>query len=344
MKNKQLQLGKPEISVLMPIFNAGRFLKEAVDSILNQTFSNFELLILDDGSTDKSLDIISSFTDNRIHVFSDNKNKGIVHQLNKGLHHAKAPLIARMDADDIAMPNRLKIQKDLLDDNTDIEMVASSVEIINEKNEIQKVIHQPSKQADILFSFCRMKNPFYHPSVMYRKRSVKEAGGYRDKYLHMEDFDLWFRLYRKGIQMSNIEKVLLQYRVHNHQISITERSHQVECLVAFLKEQLKIKHSEKELKAFLDIVRWHNFKAKTKEEIHFLIDIWGEMLLYADLDKDEKKALAEKLIQNYFENNIYAFSSRQLIMELLKNKNGFFHLYFKHNLKERLHYKLKMSK
>ncbi len=125
----------PEISIVLPAYNCESFLKEAIESLLNQTFKDFELIIINDGSTDKTEDVIKNFSDPRIIYKKNEKNSGLVYTLNKGIDIAKGKYIARMDGDDISLPARLEKQKEILDEYPDIAVAASTITFINEKNE-----------------------------------------------------------------------------------------------------------------------------------------------------------------------------------------------------------------
>ncbi|WP_207432103.1 glycosyltransferase family 2 protein [Sabulibacter ruber] len=197
----------PAISVLMPVYNAERFLKEAIDSILQQTFQDFEFIVIDDESKDNSVAIINSYTDQRIRFIQNERNLGISATLNKGIQLAKAPIIARMDADDISTPDRLQKQFDYLQANPECVMVSSLVKVVTEDGQFIRVDKFKSKffYYNLTFS-CWI----YHPTVMYRKHAVEEVGMYTVPYA--EDFELFWQLTRK-YKFYNLSEILLYYRV-----------------------------------------------------------------------------------------------------------------------------------
>lgn len=214
----------PCVSVLMPVYNAERFLKSAVDSILSQSFSDFELVAINDGSTDSSLDILESYSDQRIRIISNTRNLGLITTLNNGLKEARAEYVARMDADDVSHPERLEKQVRYLDKNPNTVMVGSWGIYIDEAGcnlfPIQPP-HHSKEMRKALFKF----NCFIHPSVMFRKIPVLSAGGYNEKAQHAEDYDLWLRL-SESFSLANIPEVLVSYRIHADQISLRKISRQ----------------------------------------------------------------------------------------------------------------------
>lgn len=209
----------PAISVLMSVYNGETYLVPAIESILNQTDEDFEFLIVNDGSTDGSKDIIDYYAslDSRI-VVIEQVNAGLVAALNKGLKKARAPLVARMDADDIALPHRLAAQKAYMDSHPDIGVLGSAVELIDAQGRPLSILSYPDADhaADYLYE---RGSPLAHPAVMMRRDLVLAQGGYRAAYQHAEDYDLWLRLYlHAGID--NLPDILLQYRHHPDKISI----------------------------------------------------------------------------------------------------------------------------
>ncbi len=206
-----------EISVLMPVYNAEKFLKDSILSILNQTYQNFEFLIIDDGSTDNSLEVIKKFKDKRIVLLENKKNKGIVYSLNKGLKIAKGKYLARMDADDIAYPERLQNQYDFMENNPQIDVLGSDYKCFGNSNSVVKM---PQKHEEIVASMF-FHNSIAHPTVFLRLKKIKEFNiFYENTYLYVEDYELWTRE-RKRLQFTNIDKILLKYRVHSFQTGST---------------------------------------------------------------------------------------------------------------------------
>jgi glycosyltransferase involved in cell wall biosynthesis len=198
---------KPLVTVLMPVYNAEKYLREAIDSILDQTLTNFEFLIVDDGSKDSSIDIINSYNDPRIKLVRNESNLGISKTLNRGIELASAELIARMDADDISYPVRLQKQYDYFTRHPDCALLSTWAKMITENNEHIRTEKYRSRLHYYNLTFeCWM----YHPTVMYTKTSVIEVGMYTIPYA--EDFELFWQLSRK-FKIACMEEVLVDYRV-----------------------------------------------------------------------------------------------------------------------------------
>jgi glycosyltransferase involved in cell wall biosynthesis len=206
---------KPIVSVLMPVYNAERFLLAAINSILNQTFKDFEFIIIDDGSTDRSLDIIGKFKDERIHVISLGNNNGITAVLNLGLNHVRGDYVARMDADDIALPDRLAKQVEFLDTHADNVAVGSRVLLIDPDGwPIRPFSEHTSHQAIDQAHLCgEGGSAICHPSVLMRTQAVKQIDGYRTKFRSAQDIDLFLRLAEIGL-LANLPEIFLKYRMH----------------------------------------------------------------------------------------------------------------------------------
>lgn len=200
-----------KITVLMPVYNAEKYLRGAIESILDQTFADFEFLIIDDGSTDKSLNIINSYNDPRIKLIRNTKNLGIIKTLNRGLSLAKGVYIARMDADDISTQDRLEKQVNFMDDHLEIGVCGSWVKIFTHFKFLGYVIKLPTNPEDIKLDL-RRRNVIQHPSVILRKSLFDEFGlRYLNNFRHAEDYDLWVRA-SKLFPLANLPEVLLYYR------------------------------------------------------------------------------------------------------------------------------------
>ncbi|WP_162426757.1 glycosyltransferase family 2 protein [Pontibacter pudoricolor] len=197
----------PALTVLMPVYNAEKFLSEAIDSILEQTFQDFEFIIIDDGSSDKSASIIQSYSDPRIRFYTNKENEGISATLNKGIKLAEAPWIARMDADDISYPDRLEKQMTYLEANPDCAMVSTLTRVISETGDVLWVDRIRSEHFYYNLAFICW---IYHPTVLFSKTAVQEAGMYTATY--SEDFELFWQISRR-YKIYNLPTILLDYRV-----------------------------------------------------------------------------------------------------------------------------------
>lgn len=194
----------------MPVYNQERYLKKSIKSILNQSFTDFEFLILDDGSSDNSLKIAKSFRDKRIKIFKNIKKQGLTRCLNTLINQSRSEYIARMDGDDISFRNRLKEQVSFLDKNKDVVLLGCWAKIIGREEKIIGEFKYPTKYKQIrkvILSF----NPFIHSSVMFRKSVFEKIGGYDKNLFYSQDYDLFLRLVNK-FKCVNIPKFLLKFR------------------------------------------------------------------------------------------------------------------------------------
>lgn len=203
------------ISVLMPVYNSANFLQSSIDSILNQTFKNFEFLIIDDGSTDNSKEVIERYNDSRIRYIQNNHH-GLSKTLNYGLKIAKYDWIARMDADDIAVPNRLSIQVDYLKYKGENNIV-SSWYVLFKHNKVSGLIKTPIYNDDITQALL-LHNVICHPGVMYNRKIIIANGGYSD--IPVEDYDLWLRI-KNNIEFYIIPKPLILLRENSQSLTRT---------------------------------------------------------------------------------------------------------------------------
>jgi glycosyltransferase involved in cell wall biosynthesis len=213
----------PLISILLPVFNAERTLGEAIDSILNQSFLNFELLILLDGCTDESKIISLLYKDPRIKII-ESSNVGLVEILNLGISHAKGKYIARQDADDISMPNRLEVQVTIMESSNEIGMLGSWAQIFSDKNNAER-FHRHPKTHNAITLFLLFDNPFVHSSIMIRGDVIKSFGGYSALFSRNppEDYDLWVKVSRQFLCL-NIPVSLVRYREVEDSISLKNRN------------------------------------------------------------------------------------------------------------------------
>ncbi len=200
----------PTISVIMPAYNTEKYLEESIKSILNQTFTNFEFIIINDGSKDNTKKIIEIYKkkDKRIILLNNPKNLGLQVSLNRGLKLAKGKYIARMDSDDISLSNRFQIQINFLNRNKDIFLVGGSAIVINEKGEKAGCFIKNDSSKRIKKKLLK-SNPFIHPSIMFRNERVY----YREKFVCSEDYDLYLRLLTDNKNMKNLPNVLIKYRI-----------------------------------------------------------------------------------------------------------------------------------
>ena len=207
----------PFVSVVMPNFNTEPiYLRLAINSVLNQSFSDLELIIIDDYSENDSLKIITEFKDDRIKLLRNEKNLGVARTLNRGLNLSKGKYIARMDSDDICFSNRFAEQVRFLEENNNIDIVGSNVQYIGNRSGFSRFFTN-SEEIRCMMLF---QSPFNHPSVMFRSSTVNRYSLNYDSTLKAEDYDLWTRCSMiDEIKFANISKILLKYRIHSKQVS-----------------------------------------------------------------------------------------------------------------------------
>lgn len=207
----------PAISVILPVYNAVSYVEDAVLSILRQVFVNFELIIIDDGSTDGSGKVLRKLAeqDKRIRLVQ-RENKGLIATLNEGIEMAAAPLLARMDADDISLPDRLATQFARMQREPDLVALGGSIQFMDVAGNLGRTVSYPRGNA--VDEALLWGAPMAHPAVMLRTEAVRETGGYSDLFPHAEDYDLWLRLRDKG-RLDNVRQKLLFYRLHGKSVS-----------------------------------------------------------------------------------------------------------------------------
>ncbi|VVB64168.1 Glycosyltransferase AglG [uncultured archaeon] len=202
----------PLVSVVMPTYNSERFLREAMESILNQTFEDFEFIIVADKSTDTTDAILDDLQekDDRIKVF-DQERIGLIAALNKGCRIAKGKYIARMDADDVSLPNRLEKQVQYMEEHPEIGVLGTGIRYIDEIGRSGNTLHNPINPNLVKF-YLHLENCIVHPSVMMRRDIIEQLGFYNPDAKHAEDYDLWARAC-SITQIANLHDVLLEYRI-----------------------------------------------------------------------------------------------------------------------------------
>lgn len=265
------------VSVVMPVYNGALYLKEAIDSILSQTHTNLELIIINDGSTDDSEEIIRSYDDSRIRYILNEKNCGICVTLNKGLDAAQGKYIARMDCDDISVPERLQKQVEYMEQNPSIGISGSDIIVFGEGIEERIFTFEHDKnccKAGLLFATC-----FAHPAVMIRKSLLDEYNfRYDDSYKGLEDFELWYRM-SKHTELINIPEPLLHYRKHKSQETQNVSPTVVKKLYEFLSERVSDYVSlEKDELALVDAYSRCYWGIFNNENIYMLLSIFSRII------------------------------------------------------------------
>ena len=202
----------PPITVLMSVYNDLPYLKDAVESILNQSFTNFEFLIFDDASTDGSSAVLQQYAskDTRIKLITNQTNRGLGFNLARGVKMARSPWIARMDADDLAFPNRLQLQLNYVQAHPDVSIVGGWAIDINNNGQFISERKVPTTDGQI--KKLIWTNPLIHGTVLFNKADIERVGSYSRKLAKRQDYDLWFRCAQAGLKFANLPQPLIKYR------------------------------------------------------------------------------------------------------------------------------------
>lgn len=224
-----------EVSIVMPVYNAQYYVGRAIESMLSQSFTALEFIIIDDCSTDQSLEVILSFEDERIHLLKNDTNRGLAYSLNRGIATANGRLIARMDADDISLPQRIEAQVAFMDKNPGIGMCGTYIKLIGSRNETMKYYTEDAHiKANLIF-----ETGMAHPAVMMRKHIIeKHQLSYQTNFQVAQDYELWTRA-AQFISFANLPQVFLHYYVHDQSVSGQRTIQQVDTANQIRMKQLQ---------------------------------------------------------------------------------------------------------
>jgi len=206
----------PFLSVIMSVFNGEKYVRETVESVLNQSFRDFEFIIVNDGSTDGTLEILRSFRDKRIRIINQ-ENRGLTKSLNRGIGDSEGRYIGRIDCGDIALENKFEVQLNFLEKNKEIYGVGTWANLIDEEGNMVGMLKYPTKYEEIRKVILRY-NPFVHPSLMFKKEVFDEIGLYDESFEFAQDYDLMLRAVSR-FKIVNLPQVLLNYKISEKAIS-----------------------------------------------------------------------------------------------------------------------------
>ena len=289
----------PKVTVLMSVYNGDKYLNEAIDSILGQTFKDFEFLIVNDGSTDKTGEILKSYNDPRIKMINNEKNIGLTKSLNKGLKLARGEYIARQDADDISMPGRLEKEIEFLEQNKSVGLVGTDYLIINEKGNVVHIVKCLNGNRELKAKLLE-GNQFGHGSVILRRECIEKVGTYREEFKFAQDYDFCLRI-AEVYDVANISEPLYKWRIDSKSISVAKKALQDKYTLLAIELAKERKQSGKD-----------KLQSLNKEEVDKLLDE-----LISDTRIQDKRKIAEG----------YCFWSRVLFSG--KDYRGAFKLLFK---------------
>ena len=228
----------------MPVYNSVKYINEAIDSILNQTFENFEMILVDDCSNDGTRKIIESYNDNRIKILYNTENRGVAYTRNRALEHSRGEYIAIMDHDDIALPTRLEREVQFLDENPDYGVVGGRVQTIRQDGTVIKRTNVAYVNPDYIKAIFLFRNVFCNSEVMFRSELARKNNiRYEEKCYGMEDFKFWIKM-SKITKMTNIDELFLKHRIHEKSITnVVSKDFEIERSLKFAEFQ---KYSWKE--------------------------------------------------------------------------------------------------
>jgi glycosyltransferase involved in cell wall biosynthesis len=325
----------PLVSVLMPVYNGEKYLREAIDSILNQTFTDFEFLIINDGSTDDTENIILSYTDARIRYLKNKENLKLIATLNKGLDLAQGKYIARMDADDISLPKRLEQQVDFMEKNPNIGLLGSWVRNFGEGNDYDITFNIGHRNIRFELFF---HNYFHHPSVMLRTEILRKYNLYFPRVLHAEDYALWINL-SNYTEFEILPAILLYYRSHGDNISELYKDFQKKQTSDCRKMQLTslgMEINQLIFDTYEDFI--DSGKIKNTDQFSNLI-YFIESITKTN---NEKKVVDPELLFNYYRNRINEFVE-QNCWQMGKELDTYFNSIFCFSQKQKIKIKFKQK-
>ena len=300
-------MNQPLVSVIMPAYNAGEYISDAINSVLGQSYENLEIIVIDDCSTDNTKEVLESYNDKRLFYSKNERNEGIVKSLNRGLEFSRGMYIARMDADDICHKDRIMCQLQFLEAHPELDMVSINPIIMDENGtKLHKSRHFILTSPLALKFASHFESPFTHPACLFKAETLKELqyGGGED-CLHIEDYDLWWRMYDRGCLMANINEPLFYYRVHQNSVSNASKT---------IQHNNAVKLSEKRIEKLLGIVGHFDNPAKRVLILQKCFKKFSNIYYLSDIDIREIKIWIGKYVLKY------------VLEEMTLNKVSFFSL------------------
>lgn len=320
----------PKVSVLMPVYNGMPYLPLAVESILNQTFDDFEFIIVDDCSNDDSLKYLQSVQDQRVVIVPLSQNKGVTGALQEGMCKVKGVYIARLDADDIAKPDRLQIQVEYLENNPKVGLLGSSVDLIDSSGTILRHVNLERKDIEIRWRML-VKNPFVHSTVIFRHELIK-THHLRYTLKYAEDYKLWTELVKYSEGHISAEKLIL-YRTHNQSWTFTRKTEQFGESLNIAARQVRcyIAENHDKMKRFVQWMKGHSINTDDGEFKTLYIKLMSEFMRTHHLSLNARfigqciirarKRLGYTILFRNDLVKIYLLLFRRLFSEILSSTN-----------------------
>ena len=307
-----------QVTVLMTVYNGARYLSDSVASVLKQTFHDFEFLIVDDGSTDHSLEIIQGFKDERIHVHRNALNIGQTRSLNVGLKLAQGRLIARMDSDDLAYPSWLATQVKFIEENTKYAVVSTKAAVIDNAGRVLRVLNSSAMLEEIVLKSI-IASPINHVGSLMNKENILAQGGYDENFQFAADFDLWSRLLRSGHYLTSTPNVGVAIRFHPHSTSVREQGkNDIREVSRIIRENIKTFASQDVTEHEAALICKLIYNPGDFDDVQFLKirgqlkDIYHKMQIFSRLDLCQKENIIQK--QDYL-------IGMKKIFDCIKNKD-----------------------
>jgi glycosyltransferase involved in cell wall biosynthesis len=316
---------KPLVSILVLTYNRKVFLHETIESILNQTYKNFEIIIVDNFSNYDFLSYMNSFKDDRIKPFQNKNNGVIVVNRNYGLTKAQGEYIAVCDDDDLWIPQKLEKQVNYLNYNHDIAALGCQYSCINENGNPLNEMHWPVGFKNNIFSLITGFSPVGHPGVLIRKKVLNKVGNYDSRYPPAEDYELWLRLVVNGYKLDNLDEFLIKYRIHQSQTSTLQRKllrkNHILAFNFFYHLMVGMQLTTNDLIEYFNIFK---FKAKVKQNnISKIFTIYFSLLTSINkiyyLDRDIKSVLHQQFF-NAIGKNVDDVSFFNIISEAINHR------------------------
>lgn len=294
-------LTDPAISVIMPVYNSEKYIDEAVNSILDQTYSNFELIIVNDNSTDSSWEKILKFQDRRIVRLKNEKNYGFIRSYYKGLAVARGQYVAHMDSDDISFLDRFQVQFEYLESHQEVSVVGTQIQYIDENGSISNKIWRPAANPMVVKWTLFFEDSIADPTSMIRRNAIDEIKHNFPTTNYACDYEIWLNLSKKYM-IANLDEVKLYYRVHgkNYSYSHQEKLHEEEITLkkSALEDFMKI-HVDEEIVKFIAHPESGNPEVADKA-LRLLIDFRKSFLRKTSLTVEEDKRIREDFINRYY--------------------------------------------
>lgn len=291
-------MNKVKVSLVMTVFNGEKFIKQAVDSVLAQSYGDFEIIVVDDLSTDGTIEILSSYKVDNLKVIKNEQNLGTYKSANIGIAAASGEYIARLDADDVCLPGRFVTQVDFLDRNPHHVLVGSHAETIDEDgNKIGMLAHQQLSFDEVL-THIFFHNTFVHSSIMFRKSFFDKFGGYRE-LAKAQDYEYYLRMISHDFKLENLGFTLVKYRIHTQSMTMTGSEAQElasrEIIIEYLDKILGIKISEKTLELIRKIFLKNEYKVGFLNKIQMQLFFRKFQSAFNNKFPDHSQNLSEEL-------------------------------------------------